>query len=158
VGLSLQWEPVQRLLDDGLEELLLRHWNEVALDKDAIPLDPDWQRIWQLESQGVFWAAALRKDGRLIGYNAFCVHPHIHYRSTLHAVNDVIFVDPAERGLAGVRLIKGTERLLAEMGVKKAIYHTKLHVEIGHDQKLVGDLLAKMGYKHFENLYCKMIG
>jgi hypothetical protein len=125
------------------------------MDRERIPLDPDWSFALELEHRKVLWTAALRRDGKLIGYNSMCVHPHIHYRSTLHAVNDVIYVDPAERGVAGVKLVRGTEAMLKPMGVVKVIYHTKL-APIG-GKHTVGDLLSLLGYKHFENLYCKLL-
>ncbi len=153
--LSLAWEPIDRLLDEGVEDLLFKHWQEVARDRGRIPLDPDWDKARQLERDKILWTAALRRDGRLIGYNSMCVHPHIHYRTTLHAVNDVVYVDPAERGSAGVRLVKGTEAMLKDMGVVKVIYHTKL-TQIG-GKHTVGDLLSVLGYTHFENLYCKLL-
>jgi len=155
---TLRWEPIQALLEEGIEELLRNHWVEVAMDKDSIPLDPDWDRVFALEDVGEFAAAALRRNGKLIGYNAFAIYPHVHYKSTLHAFNDVVYVDPAERGIAGVRLVRGVEPMLKALGVKKVIYHTKLHVHVGHSEGLVGDLLGRLGYKHFENLYCKLIG
>ena len=155
---SLQWEPVEQLIKDGVAELLIKHWKEVALDQDTIPLDPDWKRVIELEHAKMLYSAALRRDGKIVGYNAFAVYPHIHYKSSLHAVNDVLYVDPEERGTAGIRLIRGTEAMLKELGVVKVIYHTKVHVPIGHKSGSVGDLLAKMQYKHFENLYSKMLG
>lgn len=155
MALTLAWEPLTRLLDEGVEDLLFKHWQEVAMDRERIPLDPDWGFAREQERRGVLRTAALRRDGRLIGYNSMCVHPHIHYRSTLHAVNDVIYVDPAERGAAGVKLVRDTEALLKDLGVVKVIYHTKL-APIG-GKHTVGDLLAALGYKHFENLYCKLL-
>lgn len=153
--LALAWEPIDRLLDEGVEDLLFKHWKEVAMDRERIPLDPDWNRARALEAAKVLWTAALRRDGRLIGYNSMCVSPHIHYRSTLHAINDVIYVDPQERGLAGVKLVRGVEAMLKELGVVKVIYHAKI-APIG-GKHTVGDLLAVLGYKHFENLYCKIL-
>ena len=101
--LTLEWEPLRRLLDEGVEELLARHWEEVAVDHDSIPLAPDWDRAFALQAAGVLRTAALRRNGRLIGYNAFHVLQPLHYRMTTHAVNDVLYVDPDERGTAGLR-------------------------------------------------------
>lgn len=158
MSLVLQWEPVQCLLDEGLEKLLYRHWREVALDQEEVPLDPDWSCIWRMEQQGVFRTAALRRDSKLIGYSAFCIIPHLHHRGTLHALNDVIYVDPQERGAAGVKLIRGCERMLKELGVRKIVYHSKLHLKLGRKQKTIGDLLDIMGYKAFETSHSRLIG
>jgi len=155
---TLNWEPILPLLEEGLADMLLNHWVEVALDKTTIPLDPDWERVYALEQEGKFYAAVLRREGKMVGYNAFAVYPHVHYKSTLHAFNDVVYVDPAERGFAGVKLIRGVEPMLHALGVKKVIYHTKLHVHVGRADGVVGDLLDRLGYRHFENLYCKAIG
>lgn len=152
---SLTWEPLTKLLDEGLEDLLFAHWKEVALDQERIPLAPDWSRALTLEHQKILYTAALRDNGRIVGYNSFLVSPHIHYRHTLHAVNDVVYVAPYARGLAGVRLVKGTEDMLKALGVVKVIYHTKLHLT--YKGKTVGDLLEKLGYAPFETLYCKMM-
>jgi hypothetical protein len=151
-SLALTWEKIDRLLDDGVEELLYDHWREVGLDHDNVPLDPDWERARCLERMGILHTAALRRDGKLLGYNAFHVTPHIHYRSVIFAVNDVLFVDPDGRGIAGVKLVKGVEPMLAALGVRKVYYHTKVHVP------LTGDLLGKLGYSHIENIYSKTIG
>lgn len=156
--LSLDWEPLQQLLDEGIEDLMAQHWEEVAVDKDEIPFAPDWERAFLLERTGILWSAALRKDGRLIGYNAFHVLPHIHYRHSIHAVNDVIYLDPSERGAAGVRLIKGTEALLRELGAVKVMYRAKLHVKLGRKKdRTLGDLLALMRYRHDEDVFSKLL-
>ena len=155
--LTLEWEPLQRLLDDGVEELLAAHWDEVACDKDEIPLAPDWPRAFHLQRAEVLYTAGLRKDGRLIGYNAFHVTPHIHYRHSLHAVNDVIFLDPDARGAAGIKLVRGVEGMLREMGVAKILYRSKVHVRIGHRRGTIGDMLARMGYRHDEDVYSRLL-
>jgi hypothetical protein len=156
MSLALAWEPIDRLLDEGLEALLFQHWEEVARDRLRIPLNPDWQRARMLERDKVLWTAALRREGKLVGYNSFCVYPHIHYRQTIHATNDVIYVDPAERGIAGVKLVRGTEAMLKMLGVVKVIYHAKL-TPVRGKTNTVGDLLERMGYIHFENLYSKLL-
>ncbi len=156
--LSLEWEPLQRLLDDGVEDLLAAHWGEVACDKEAIPLAPDWERAFMLQRAGALYTAAYRRDGRLIGYNAFHVTPHIHYRHSAHAVNDVVYLDPDERkGFAGVKLIRGTEALLREVGAVKIMYRCKTHVNIGHGEKTLRDLLVALGYRHDEDVLTRLL-
>ena len=156
--LTLDWEPLRRLLDEGVEELLARHWEEVAVDHDIIPLAPDWDRAFALQAAGVLRTAALRRNGRLIGYNAFHVLQPLHYRLTTHAINDVLYVDPDERGTAGLRLLRGTEQMLRELGVVKVVYHTKLHVAIGAARRnTVGDMLARLGYRLDEEIYTLLL-
>lgn len=154
---EIGWSALQPLLDLGLEDLLIHHWEEVALDQGRIPFDPDWDRLRRAERDGTLKIVAARRGGRLLGYNAFFVMGHMHYRSTLHALNDVIYVDPEERkGGLGLRLVRKSERLLAEIGVVKVFYHTKVHVL--SERGTVGAVLERLGYTQVERVYAKLIG
>lgn len=140
-----------------MDALVREHWEEVSLDQGKIPLAPDYDGFQRMEDQGLLRTMAARRDGLLVGYNAFMVMPHLHYRHTLHALNDAIFVHPDERGSAGVRLILESERALFEIGVVKIFYHAKLHVAVGARRSgTVGDILERLGYRHVENIYAKV--
>jgi len=152
LALTLEWEPIQNLKDDGAEDLLFQHWRETESDLDRVPLSVDWEWMKALEAQKMFHCAALRRNGRLIGYNAFQTYRHIHFRHTLHAINDGVFIEPSERGMAGVRIIRGVEPMLKSLGVARIMYGAKLRA------RTAGDLLARLGYSHTENIYCKLIG
>lgn len=155
---TYNWESVDQLLADGWENLLVEHWVEVAMDRDIIPLAVDWDRYRLFEKTEAFKTLAMRKDGVLVGYSAWFINPHLHYKTTLFALNDVIYLDPAyRRGLAGARLVREAENALAALGAVKAIYHTKLHVQLGKRAGTLGDLLLALGYKHIENTYAKLL-
>lgn len=155
--IRVEWEPIARLLDDGIEDLTTRHWSEVALDQDVIPLAPDWARMAELEASGTFKILGARRSGRLVGYSAFLIAKSLHYRLTTHALNDVIFVDPDERaGGPGLRLIRRAEQLLtAEVKpgeIIKILYHTKLHTPV-----MVGDILGRIGYSKIEEIWSRTL-
>lgn len=154
----VDWAKLDDLLADGFEDLLLAHWEEVATDRDVIPFAPDWERYRMMERNGMFRILAMRHNGRLIGYNGFFIAPNLHYSTSLQAINDVIYVDPTYRG-AGVRLIREAEKRLMELGVQKIHYHVKIAVNIGRDGRpaTVGDLLARMGYVHVEQMFAKLL-
>lgn len=154
------FEPLDDLLADGLEDMLFQHWQEVGLDHDAVPLAPDWPYYRAIEKQGIFRMIAMREFGQLVGYNAFFVNRHLHYRHTLHAVNDYFWLAPERRhGWAGVRLLRDSERLLAAAGVVKVMYHVKPHVLLGARRSgTAGDLLVRLGYRHVEDVYSKLLG
>ena len=156
----IAFEPLSNLLADGLEEMLYDHWQEVGIDHDAVPLAPDWDHYRELEKQGILRIVTMREFDELIGYNFFFVNRHLHYRHTLHAVNDVIWLKPEKRkGLAGVRLLKDSEKMLRATGVVKIIYHIKPHVLLGVRQTgTVGNLLLHLGYRHAEECYSKILG
>ncbi len=159
--IEIGWLGMDEALQLGLADLIALHWDEVALDKLAVPLAVDWAKYRQLDRAGVLRGVGLKRRGKLVGYNVFFVQPTLHYSTSLWALNDVLYLDPDERrGMAGARLVKQAERLLAEVGVKKIIYHTKLHLRsLGRDPEhgTVGDLLSRLGYTHVENVYAKMI-
>jgi hypothetical protein len=187
--LVFSWEPIDRFISEGIEDLLVLHWEEVANDKDFIPYAPDWERYRHMEKMGQFKALGAWRRGKLIGYNAFFTFTPYHYRRTLQAINDIIYIDPEERGEAGIRLILNAERDLFRDGVVKIQYHTKLHVLLGagsrggsHDSLdniemlmeiweefgqevpddvssgdfTLGGLLARLGYRHAEEVWDKV--
>jgi GNAT superfamily N-acetyltransferase len=153
------FEPLGDLLADGLEEMLFDHWQEVGLDHDAVPLAPDWEHYRRMEKEGTFRIIALRQAGALIGYSAFFVNRHLHYRHTLHAVNDYFYVAPERRsGWVGVQLFRDCERMMADLGVVKIMYHIKPHVLLGATRTgNVGRILLRLGYRHAEDCYSKIL-
>lgn len=155
--IAFEW--LDDLLADGLEEMLFDHWQEVGLDHDAVPLAPDWVHYRDMEKQGIFRIVAMRDAGLLIGYSAFFVNRHLHYRHTLHAVNDYFWLSPERRrGWAGVRLFRDSERLMQGLGVVKMMYHIKPHVMLGATKSgTAGDILLRLGYRHAEDCYSKIL-
>lgn len=131
--------------------LLEKHWEEVALNKEKIKLNPDWDAYANLEDAGVLKIFTARADGKLIGYFVVFVKSHIHYKDHLFCYNDVIFVDEEYRkGFTSPRLIKFAEKCLKADGVEVMIVNTKRH-------KPFDSLLVWLGYKHIENLYSKVL-
>ena len=151
--LAVAWEPISDLLASGLEPLLHAHWLETSIDHEEAPLAVDWSRFLSLERDGYFKAAGLRRDGGLIGYAAFTVAPHACFRFTSYATCNAIYVGAADRGYAGGQLVMQTEIMLRLLGVKKVIHS----VPLGKGAKL-GELLGRLGYKHTEDFYCKLVG
>lgn len=132
--------------------LLEKHWEEVALNKDKIKLNPDWDAYADLEDAGVLKIFTARdSDWKLIGYFVVFVKAHIHYKDHLFSYNDIIFVDQAYRkGFTSPRLMKFAEKCLKADGVEVMIVNTKMH-------KPFDSLLIWLGYKHIENLYSKVL-
>lgn len=134
-----------------IEPLLEGHWREIALDHTAAPLDPDWFEYARLDSLGQLHLLAVRNDGVLIGYYIGIVRPHLHYKSTLMAFNDVIYIKPEYRqGMVGVRLFKEIEKSLTVRGVKKMFMNTKDHHNFG-------PILERLGYKKADIIYTKVV-
>lgn len=132
-----------------LEPLLWAHYDEVALYKDSVPLDVDWERYAALDQLGMLKVFTVRSGETLVGYAVFFVGPHMHYRRTSYANNDVLFVHPRYRG-AGIRLIRFAERALKEMGVERILFHVK----VDHDFR---PILHRMGYADEDVIVGKLL-
>lgn len=137
--------------------LLERHKAEIAHYPD-IPLDVDTDRYRMAENAGTLriYTARLNRGPSepltLMGYGVFFVNTNAHYRSSLQAVQDVLYVDPDQRlGRVGIDLIRFCDRELRRDGVQ-AVYH---HVKLAHPA--LGVLLAREGYEHVEAIYSKRL-
>lgn len=128
-NLEIAWEPLDILLDEGIEDLVRREWEEVAVDRERMPLVLDWDEYRKLEELKLFRCMGCRRDGELIGFNSFVLMPgHLHYKTTPHAMNDAIYVAPTERGITGIRLILEAERQIQALFAPKAVrvlYYSK---------------------------------
>lgn len=157
--LTFQRESIDKLLSEGAEDLFIQNWEQIALDRDKVLFVPDWDVYRKLEKKKQMVICTIRRGGRLVGYASFWLVTPARYSTTLHAQNDVIYVDPSERGFAGVVLVRKAEKVLRALGVKKLSYHTKLHVPLGHATKAgtVGRFLELMGYRHDEEVRTKLL-
>lgn len=150
-------EPLTQSLWDEALPLLFAHWKEVAHYQD-IELTPDIETYTRLEANGVirvFTARAPRYDvppddrsGLLVGYALFIVTPHLHYRQVVQAQNDVIYIQPDQRGTMPLRFIDFcTESLFAD-GVDLVCHHPK----VAHN---FGPILERQGFSPMDVLYVK---
>jgi N-acetylglutamate synthase-like GNAT family acetyltransferase len=133
----------------GLWEL---HWQEIALDRQKVKLEPDFKTIEILEESGQLSIVTVRDDGKLVGYHASLIRPHLHYKSSLTAYVDMYFLHPDYRsGMAGYKMFKFVEGVLKSQGVERIYSGTKLH-------KDMGKLFERLGYNETERLFVKWIG
>lgn len=157
--LTIEWETVQGLLDEGLAALVAEHWQEVGVHKEQVPLDVDWEGYQFDEENGLLKTIGAWRGSRLVGYASYYVLAHRHYRRTLHALNDAIFVLPGERG-AGIALIRRAETLLASLAPPdfphvRIIYHAKRHVAA--ERGGFAKVFERLGYGLFESSHDKVV-
>ena len=125
---------------DDIKYLLDLHYNEIALDKEVIPLDPDWDKYRNLYNLGILKIITARDEGKIVGYSIFFVNAHLHYKSSIYANNDLLYLHPEYRkGSLGIKLIKYSEKVLRDLGVTKILWHIKFN----KDFRL---LLHRLGY------------
>lgn len=147
--MQFQREVATHELFEELMPLLQKHWEEIAHFKD-IPLDPDWDIYLKFEEVGAFRLFTARNEiGSLIGYSAFFVRPNAHYKTSIQALQDVLFIDPSQRG-AGAKFIIWCDKQLASEGIG-AVYH---HVKVTHN---FGPMLERIGYKLVDLIYAKRL-
>lgn len=134
-----------------MKPLFQRHWEELALDKETVPLDPDWARYAAMEAQGQLSTVTVRCRGELVGYAIMIVTPGLHYRSTLHGVMDMFWLAPEHRGhFGGIRLFKRVEAELKRRGVRRIFVGSKLHRDTSR-------LFTALGYWPIEHWFSKMV-
>lgn len=139
------WEMVQ----PEISRLCHEHWKEIAHNQEAIPLDPNWGQYQRLADAGMLFVTTIR-DEALIGYLILIVSGHLHYKSTLHATEDIFWLAPEyRRGFLGVRLFRFTLTELKRHGVVKAVFSHKLAFQNGR----VAKLFEWLGMKAVETVY-----
>tara|TARA_E500000318_G_C3395514_1_gene147689 strand:- start:67 stop:537 length:471 start_codon:yes stop_codon:yes gene_type:complete len=139
-------------IKEEIKPLLEEHWEEIALNKDKIKLNPDWdlyRKIYEDGSLGIYTA---REDGQLVGYFVVIVTPNIHYKDHLFATNDIIFLRKDHRkGRTGINLIKFAEDDLKKFNVSVMVINVKTH-------KPFDRVLEWLGFKKIEHNFSKYIG
>lgn len=112
-------------LHDEILPLIQAHWHEIGAYGEDVPLDPDWQNYAVLEVSGLLHVATARVDGKLVGYCVTLVAPHLHYKSTVFAINDLIYVLPEYRGRAGLKLVLHVLREMRQRKAHSYLFHVK---------------------------------
>lgn len=136
----------------GCDGLWRQHYNEIAADKQRMPMRPDEPLYRHLESAGQLQIVVARDAGEMVGYMIFVVRPHPHYADVLCGFEDAYFVGTGHRrGWTGVKLIRESIRHLKARGAKRVFIHTK-------KAKDMGRLLTFLGLSHSDEIYSGWIG
>lgn len=137
---------------EEIKPLLAKHYAEIAHYPD-IPLKPDFQRYLQAEWSGKLRIYTARSARELIGYAIYVVQPALHYRESLQAAQDILFLDPAyRRGRIGMRLIEFADRELRQEGVQVVFQHMKAREGLSF-----GPLLERLGYELVDHVYARRL-
>lgn len=135
-----------------IQYLLKEHWEEIALNKIKIRLNPDWDAYESLEQQGKLKIFTARDGETLVGYFVVLMGVNLHYKDHIFAANDVIYLSAKHRkGLTGVKLIKFAETCLKQDGVSVLSINTKVH-------RPFDKIMDYLGFNLIERVYSKYIG
>lgn len=116
------------------------HYEELALDQDKVPLDPDYDEYLRREAAGQVLCCVLRESGKIVGYFVGFVTPALNYRTCLTLNMAVFWIHPdyrAEDSLSSLEeellWIELFETVLVEAkrrGVKRYYLGGKVHRNI----------------------------
>lgn len=128
-----------------------RHWREVALHRDEIPLDPDFAEYERLAGAGQLHVTVARCRGDCVGYAVVVVRRHLHYRTSLTGFFDLYYVAPEFReGWTGVKLFKAVEQAMRKRGVQRLVTGTKLSLDMSA-------IFKRLGYDESERVHMKLL-
>lgn len=144
---------VESLVDvlPEMKTLFGGHWEELALDKQAVPLDPQYEVYLERERLGQTLVIVMRENGVVIGYWVGFIAPGLHYRTCLTATMDIFYIKPEARGGSkALKMFRFVEKELVRRGVQRWFMGSKLHKDVGR-------LFAALGMKPIETYYSKLL-
>jgi hypothetical protein len=136
---AFEWESWRRIMPEALPMLRI-YWNSGGvLFAKELPWDPDIPLSIQLEESGRLQIYTARRAGRLIGLNSFNVGNTLFRKNSIAATGIILYLVPCERrGSVGIRLIKGAEERLKQIGVDLVHYLPSSSVDIGRLLRICG--------------------
>lgn len=135
-----------------LKPILPLHYEELALHKEKVPLDPQYGVYLQREADGGLMFMAMRDAGQLVGYFIGFIAPGLHYQTCLTLTMDIFYVHPEHRGSgAGFQLFKAVEAEAKRRGVQRMFVGSKMHKDASW-------LFQRLGYEPVETYYSAWLG
>lgn len=152
MSLVIEVQPPVREWIEEVAPLFEEHYKEIAHYQD-IPLDPDYEKYISFGELGNLLILTAKYNEELVGYIIYTIGYAPHYKGSLQASQDILFVKKGLRKSllgCGLLLLRKSEEVLKEMGVQ--VIHQ--HVKVKHD---FSPMLEKLGYTHVEKIYTKRI-
>jgi len=144
---------VERFSDvlSEMHSLFPLHWEELALNKDSVPLDPQYDVYLEREKAGQVLCVVMRELGTIVGYFIGFIAPGLHYKTCLTCHMDIFYVHPDKRGgRCGVKLFNFVESELRRRGVDRWFVGSKVHKDVSW-------LFEHLGFEKVEITYSKML-
>jgi GNAT superfamily N-acetyltransferase len=149
--ISVQEEQYPDIIET-LKPLFPLHWEELGLNRDKVPLDPNYGEYLRRHHAGMVLMVTAREDGQLCGYSVNFIAPGLHYQRTLTLTTDIYWVKPDARGAnIGVALFTEVLRLAKARGVRLIHAGVKEHFSAAW-------LFEKLGFEKIESYYHLWIG
>ncbi len=140
------------------KELMRAHYAETAPMKDIHKMAPDWDNYREMQDldQLIFVTARTQQAPPcapvvydIVGYMVVVIRPHLHYRKTKVAIDDLHYLAPEYRGAGwGKKMIAFAEQKAKEAGAK--VFSMRCKAESNH-----GYIFESLGYKLTDLVYLK---
>lgn len=141
-----------KFLDDAAD-VLIEHWEELALNKEHVKLAPDRKKYKQLQELGIINNIVIYDGDKVVGYSVLIVQPNLHYSENVFAHVDIIYVSKQYRHSSiGARLLLTTEQAAKNLGASVITHHAKPYAP------MIIKPLEKLGYSLYEHIYGKYLG
>lgn len=130
---------VEQLVDilEELKPLFEPHWQELALNQDKVPLDPQYEVYLEREARGEVLCVTAREAGKVVAYFVGFIAPGLHYRTCLTLTMDIFWVAPEyraddslgllEQSMLATQLFETVKKEGLRRGVQRAFYGSKAH-------------------------------
>jgi hypothetical protein len=153
VSPSLNWgiEPFVNIARE-LPRLFDEHWQELEQDDFGLPLNPDWDLMFDMAQVGRLHVMTARWGKHLVGYIFNFVLPHIYTKKDLQAQIHLFYLHPNYRDEPGflMQWFRANEEFLITLGVRKIYGMTK-------NNGKAGVIFKRMGYTAVETAWARMI-
>lgn len=148
---------VSEALASGLEDLALRHCQEVEAHQDLFPVDINWSVYLAEERRGQLKAIGAWCKGEMIGYAAYVIQEPTQRRGAVWAYNRGLFLDPKFRGHGPTLMAEG-EAMLRHLGVGALIQdipeanstRNKRHASLEA-------VMARLGFDPYQRAFMKVL-
>lgn len=137
---------------EEVKPILPLHYAELALDKDKVPLAPQYDEYLRRDALGMILTVVMREAGELVGYFVGFVAPGLHYETCLTLTLDIFWLKPEHRGQGGgAVLFKAVEAEARRRGVQRMFVGSKTHLDASY-------LFNRLGYTKVETFYTNWLG
>jgi hypothetical protein len=144
--ITFQTESPEPFTQEALA-LFKEHYNEIAERKDVIKLDPNLENYNTLYEKNALEIHTIRENEKLIGYSLWFLTKHIHYKNSLTANSDVLYISPDHRkGMTGVKFIKWSIEQIKKRKPQRLMFHVKPFLDYS-------PILERFGANEFETIY-----
>ena len=151
--ISIAVEPFLAAYEEAFP-LLEKHYLELALNQDRVPLKPKLSVYVELEARGELLIMVAREEGKIVGYFSGFIRSHLHYETMTVCSMDIFYIAQDKRSAnprAGIKLFRAVEKECVRRGVHNLIVGSKVH-------KDASPLFKYLGYDPIETYYAKWIG